>query len=104
MGLVAGARRAGLGPMGRKRLSVTTKARIFDTRFNVKGTGAEGYANPNRPHTAKTASINAKEKKAALDSRIAGDTVSRDSVTTSMRNKGAKKRIRYKAGSGGIGG
>ena len=88
----------------RNRLSAAAKARIFDTTLSAKGTGADGYANPDRAQTAKTASIAAKKKKVARESLAIGDNARSDSVVISTRNKGAKNRTRYKAGSGGIGG
>src|SRR6516162_3074118 len=95
----AGALVAGPGvltgaPRGRNRLSATAKATIFDSTFSANGTGAEGYPNPDRPQTAKTTSISAKQKNAALDSFTKGDNLSSDSVVTSTRNKGAKNKTR----------
>ena len=84
---------------GRNRLSAAAKATIFDSTFSANGTGAEGYPNPDRPQAAKTTSINAKKKNDALGSFTIGDNVSSASVVSSTRNKGAKNRSRYKAGS-----
>src|SRR5580704_10335609 len=89
---------------GTNKLSAAAKATIFDSTFSANGTEAEGYPNPDSPQTAKTTSITAKKKKDALDSFTIGDNLSSASVVNSTRNKGAKNKIRYKAGSGGIGG
>ena len=89
---------------GRNKLSAAAKATIFDSTFSANGTEAEGYPNPDRPQTAKTTSNTAKEKNDALDSCTIGDNLRSESVVNSTRNKGAKNRTRYKAGSGGIGG
>ena len=89
---------------GTNKLSATAKATIFDSTFSAKGTGAEGYPNPDSPQAAKTTSINAKKKNDALDTFTIGDSLSSASVVNSTRNKGAKNRTRYQAGSGGIGG
>ena len=103
-GLAAGPVVLARARWGRNRLSAATKARIFDTTFSAMGAGADGYANPNRAHTAKTASIKAKKKKVALDRLTSGDHVRSDSVATSTTTNGAKNRAAYKAGSGGTGG
>jgi hypothetical protein len=63
-GLLAGSGALAWARWGRNRQSAATKARIFDTTLSAKGTGADGYPNPDSPQAAKTASINAKEKKA----------------------------------------
>ncbi len=97
-GVLAGTR------WGTNKLSAAAKATIFDSTFSANGTGAEGYPNPDRPQTAKTASINAKKKNDALVNFTIGHNVSSASVVNSTRNKGAKNNTRYEAGSGGIGG
>ena len=60
--------------------------------------------NPDNPQAAKTASIDAKEMKAAQDSLTIGDSIRSDSVVASTRNSGTKNTTWYRAGSGGIGG
>ena len=47
-GLAAGLVLLAWARWGRNRLSAAAKARIFDTTFSAMGTGADGYANPNR--------------------------------------------------------
>ena len=103
-GLIAGPGALAGARWGRNKLSATAKATVFDSTFSAKGTGAEGYPNPDSPQTAKTTSITARKKNDALDSFTIGDNPSSASVVNSTRNKGAKNKTRYKAGSGGIGG
>jgi hypothetical protein len=85
-------------------VSAVMKARILDSTLNAKGPGVAGNANPDSAQAANTASIRAKAKTVALVSRTIGVNVRSDSVANSTRNKGAKNRTRYMAGSGGIGG
>ena len=89
---------------GRNSVSAVVKARILDSTLNANGPGVPGNANPDNAQAANTASISAKEKTVALVSRAIGANVRNDSVANSTRNKGAKNRTRYMAGSGGIGG
>lgn len=85
-------------------MRAVAKARILEITLSVMGTGADGYPNPDRLQIPNTASIAANQTNVDLASRAIGDSASSDRLVISVRIKGAKKRARYRLGSGGIGG
>jgi len=80
------------------------KLRTFEIPFSVNGIGFDGYEKPKRAHSAKTKNIAARENRVYLDSLVKGESVSREKVESSTRNKGRKKSSLNSVGAGGTGG